>query len=61
MPTVLLDDDLKVFTTRVTAGNSIELKCDIRGAVELVWKRNGGLLEDSTVPEIKVSHCTTLP
>ena len=52
--TVILDEDLKVFTTQVTVGNSVELKCDIQGAEDLAWKRNGASLDDITTNDIKV-------
>ena len=53
--TVVLDEDLKVFTTQVTVGNSVELKCDIQGTADLAWKRNGASLDDITTNDIKVS------
>ena len=55
IPKVLLDENLKSFTTAVVMGNSVELKCDIKGANQLIWKRNGGLLDDITTDDIKVS------
>lgn len=55
IPTVVLDDNLKVFTTLVTVGNSIEMKCDIRGSENIIWKRNGALLDEITTDDIKVN------
>ncbi len=52
--TVILEDELKVFTTMVTMGNSVELKCDIKGASKIVWRRNGASLEEITTNDIKV-------
>jgi hypothetical protein len=52
---VLLDESLRTFSTAVVIGNSVELKCDIKGATQLIWKRNGGLLDDITTDDIKVS------
>jgi len=54
IPKVLLDETLRSFTTAVVVGNSVELKCDIKGATDLIWKRNGGLLDDITTDDIKV-------
>ena len=54
IPTVALDDKLRVFTSMVTAGNSVELKCDIKGAVEIVWQRNGAALDELITDDIQV-------
>ena len=55
VPRVVLEDHLKIFITQVTAGNSIELKCDIKGGEAIIWKRNGASLEQVTTNDIKVS------
>ena len=52
---VTLDDDLREFTTHVTAGGSVELKCNIEGASQLVWKRNGAPINEITGDDIKVT------
>ena len=49
-----LEERLRTFTTTVTSGNSVELKCDIRGSANIVWKRNGGLLDNLPNDEIKI-------
>ena len=46
----------KVTKVKVTSGNSIDLKCDISGWSELVWKRNGGLLENLSSDDVRVFH-----
>lgn len=51
----MLDESVKMLTTLVTVGNSIELKCDVKGATEIVWKRNGAELEEDTADDIKVN------
>ena len=56
VPRVVLEDHLKIFSTQVTAGNSIELKCDIKGGEAIIWKRNGASLEQVTTNDIKVSE-----
>ena len=55
VPRVVLEEHLKIFSTQVTAGNSIELKCDIKGGETIIWKRNGASLEQVTTNDIKVS------
>ena len=54
IPTVVLDENLKVFTTLVTVGTSLEIKCDIIGSTSIIWKRNGNELDDITTNDIKV-------
>ena len=52
--TASLDDKLKLFTSTVTNGNSLELKCDVKGAGQIVWKRNGGLLSEIASDEMRM-------
>ena len=54
IPTVILDKRLRHFTTLVTVGSSIELKCDIKGSTDLKWKRNGAPLDKLTGSDVKV-------
>ena len=54
IPTVVLDENLKVFTTLVTVGTSLEIKRDIIGSTNIVWKRNGNDLGGITTDDIKV-------
>ena len=54
IPPVVLDERLRHFTTLVTVGSSIELKCDIKGSTDLIWKRNGAQLDKVTGDDVKV-------
>ncbi|KAK2189211.1 hypothetical protein NP493_113g02036 [Ridgeia piscesae] len=54
IPTVILDKHLRHFTTLVTVGSSIELKCDIKGSNDLIWKRNGAKLDKLTGDDVKM-------
>lgn len=49
-----LDDSLKVYTTSVTVGNSVELKCDVKGLDRIIWKRKGHSIEGTVDKQIKV-------
>ena len=60
VPRVVLEEHLKIFSTQVTAGNSIELKCDIKGGETIIWKRNGASLEQVTTNDIKVSDVNVM-
>lgn len=52
-----MDEVLKVFLTSATVGTSLELKCDISGTTDYIWKRNGQVVGVSDVSDkIKVSH-----
>ena len=50
---VILDDDKRLVQTVVRTGNSVELKCDIRGSEKIIWKRNGHLLDHLTSTQIQ--------
>ena len=56
VPTVILDENLRTFTTQVSAGNSIELKCDIRGGSDIEWHRNGIVIREESTPAMKVGR-----
>ena len=45
---VLLDPNSKELLTSATIGKSIELKCDIHGGTDILWKRNGVELTTDT-------------
>ena len=46
----------QVTTTTVTSGDSVDLKCDISGWSELIWKRNGGVLENLPTDDVRIFH-----
>ena len=50
----VLEDNLKVFTTFVSTGNSVELKCGIRGDEKIIWKRRGHPLNGFISDDMKV-------
>lgn len=49
----ILEDNLRIFTTFVSTGNSVELKCGIHGASEVIWRRRGHVIDDSISSDIK--------
>lgn len=50
----ILEDNLRIFTTFVSTGNSVELKCGVHGASEVIWKRRGHVIDDSVSSDIKI-------
>ena len=52
---MVLEDHLKMFNTVINVGTSVELKCDIRGATDILWKRSGVDLSKLESKDIKVS------
>lgn len=54
---MLLDEALDVFLTSATVGTSLELKCDVSGTTDYVWKRNGQVVGagSDVADKIKVS------
>ena len=53
---VELTEPQRVITVVVTSGYSVQLKCDVTGWTELVWKRNGGVLDHLTSDDITLHH-----